>query len=254
MAAGILDPAEITKAAEAYFGVEPAKRNLKVIHANLDPAVLRFEALDDDEQAEFKDAVDQFTRAYAFLAQVMPFTDADLEMLYVYVKALRTLLRDAASGGLDLGDDLILTHLRLMAHGAEDIELEAGEIQPGSAIPGGGHGGAVEPKRESLEEIIAAINERFGTDLDERDKLEVEKVEITLRADDELRTFAQANPLESFALEFGPKFKSAILDTEAHTERLYHLLLTNPELARMIESEVMRTTYEALRDEPEGGG
>lgn len=248
MAAGILEPTEINKAAEAYFGVEPAKRNLKVIHANLDPAVLRFEALEDDLQAEFKDAVDQFTRAYAFLAQVMPFTDADLEMLYVYVKALRTLLRDAASGGLDLGDDLILTHLRLMAHGAEGIALEAGEIEPGSTLPGSGHGGAGEPKRESLEEIIAAINERFGTDLDERDKLEVEKVEITLRADGELRTFAQANPMESFALEFGPKFKSAILDTEAHTDRLYHLLLTNPELAKMIESEVMRTTYEALRE------
>ncbi len=148
MAAAILDPTEITKAAEAYFGVEPAKRNLKVIHANLDPAVMRFEALDDDMQAEFKDAVDQFTRAYAFLAQVMPFTDADLEMLYVYVKALRTLLRDAANGGLDLGDDLILTHLRLTAHGAEDIELDADEIERGSALPGGGHGRRQTPRAE----------------------------------------------------------------------------------------------------------
>lgn len=253
MAAGILDPTEITKAAEAYFGVEPAKRSLKVIHANLDPAVLRFEALDDDEQAEFKDAVDQFTRAYAFLAQVMPFTDADLEMLYVYVKALRTLLRDAASGGLDLGDDLILTHLRLLAQGSDSIALEAGEIEAGSALPGGGHGGTGEAQRESLAEIIAAINKRFGTDLDDRDRLEVEKVELTLRADDELRTFAQANPMESFALEFGPRFKSAILDTEAHTERLYHLLLTNPELAKMIEAELMRSTYEALRSKPNEG-
>src|SRR5690606_22053441 len=56
LAVGILDPVEIAKAAEAYFGVEPAKRSLKVIHANLDPAVLRFEALADDDQGEFKDA------------------------------------------------------------------------------------------------------------------------------------------------------------------------------------------------------
>ena len=45
MSAGILDPSEIAKAAEAYFGVDPYKRGLKVIHANLDPAVLRFNAL-----------------------------------------------------------------------------------------------------------------------------------------------------------------------------------------------------------------
>lgn len=200
-------------------------------------------------QGELKDAIDQFTRAYAFLAQVMPFTDAALEQLYVYVKALRAVLRDAATGGLDLGDDLVLTHLRLLRHDATDIELEAGQVEPGDALPGGGHGGSAEPKRNSLADIIAAINERFGTDLDERDRLEVEKVELTLRGDEQLRTFAQANSLESFALEFSPRFMHAILDTEAHTERLYELLLTNPDLARMIEAEVMRTTYRSMRGE-----
>lgn len=252
MAAGILDTTDIAKAAEAYFGVSPEKRNLKVIHANLDPAVLRFQGLDAEVQGEFKDAVDQFTRAYAFLAQVMPFTDAGLEQLYVYVKALRTLLRDAATGGLDLGDDLVLTHLRLIDHEAAGIDLEPGQIEPGTALPGEGHGGSAEPKKDSLAEIIAAINERFGTDLDERDRLEVEKVELTLQADEELRTFANANSLESFALEFGPRFKNAILDTEAHTDRLYDLLLTNPDLAKMIESEVMRTTYQAMRRGADG--
>jgi hypothetical protein len=39
MSAGILDPTDITNAAEAYFGVDPEKRSLEVIHANLDPAV-----------------------------------------------------------------------------------------------------------------------------------------------------------------------------------------------------------------------
>ncbi|HEX4901819.1 MAG TPA: type I restriction endonuclease, partial [Acidimicrobiales bacterium] len=47
-AVGILDPIEIAKAAEAYFGVSPEKRSLKVIHASLDPAVLRFRDLDPD--------------------------------------------------------------------------------------------------------------------------------------------------------------------------------------------------------------
>jgi hypothetical protein len=37
-------------------------------------------------------------------------------------------------------------------------------------------------------------------------------------------------------------------DTETHTQSLYDLLLTNPELAKVIEAEVMRTTYRAMRD------
>jgi type I restriction enzyme R subunit len=139
----------------------------------------------------------------------------------------------------------------LIRHDAADIGLDSGEVEPGTALPGGGHGGGSEPKRDSLDEIIAAINERWGTDLDERDRLEVEKVEVTLQSDEELRTFANANTLDNFALEFSPKFKSAILDTESHTQRLYELLLTNPELAKMIEAEVMRSTYDLMRGTPD---
>ncbi|MBA3652576.1 MAG: type I restriction endonuclease subunit R [Actinobacteria bacterium] len=251
MGAGIFDPIEITKAAEAYFGVDPAKRSLKVIHANLDPAVVRFGELAEDAQDALKDGVDQFTRAYAFLSQVMPFTDPELEKLYVYVKALRTLLRDAATGGLDLGDDLVLTHLRLKGHGSEDLKLAPGEIEASKVFIGEGLGGRHEAMKASLAELIAEINDRFGTDLDERDRLEAEKVQITLSANEELKTYAKANPIDNFALEFSAKFKSAILDTEAHTERLYNLLLTNPELAAMIEHEVMKATYHSMRDEGE---
>ena len=79
--------------------------------------------------------------------------------------------------------------------------------------------------------------------------MRAEKVQVTLSADGELKTFAKANPIDTFALEFSAKFKSAILDTEAHTQRLYNLLLTNPELAAMIESEVMKATYHSMRNE-----
>lgn len=236
----------------AYFGVDPDKRSLKVIHANLDPAVLRFNSLVVEQQDGFKDSVDQFTRAYAFLSQVMPFTDPELEKLYVYVKALRTLLRDAATGGLDLGDDLVLTHLRLQRHDPTDLELIPDEVEASKVFIGDGTGSGQDPKRESLAELIAAINERFGTELDERDQLEAEKVQVTLEADPELKTFANANPIDNFALEFSAKFKSAILDTEAHTQRLYDLLLTNPELAAMIEAEVMRATYHSMRADGRG--
>ncbi len=255
MAAGILDPAEITKAAEAYFGVEPAKRNLKVIHANLDPAVLRFQELDADVQGEFKDAVDQFTRAYAFLAQVMPFTDAgDRE-------ALR--LREGAPVPPPrCGDRRPRPRRRPgahpppphSAHGAADIELEPGEIEPGTALPGGGHGGAGHPRRRrtaSLRSSPPSTSASAPTSTNATGSRS-RRCRSPSSADEELRTFANANSMENFALEFSPKFKSAILDTEEHTQRLYHLLVTNPELAAMIEAEVMKATYHSMRGV--GGG
>ncbi len=252
MAVGIIDGAEVTAASDAFFGLDPDKRSLKVIYANVDPAVDRFGDLDDDEQAEFRDALDRFIRAYAFLSQVMAFTDAELERLYVYGKALAACLPAQTAGGLEIGSDVLLTHLRLVAHGAEDIELTPGEIEPGKPFPGeGGAAGSRDPLLDRLEAVIAQINETFGAELDDRDRLEAEKLRLTLLDDDELRTFARANSEENYALEFHDRFKTAILDQEERNRRLYELLLTKPELAALIETELMRETYRELREEDE---
>jgi type I restriction enzyme R subunit len=248
LAMGILDPAEVAAAAEAYFGIDPAKRSLKLIHANLDPAVVRFDALDEGQQIEFKNAVDQFVRAYALLSQVMPFTDPDLEQLYVYVKALRSLLRDPASGGLDLGEDIVLTHLRLEEGKKADIALEPGGVVPSKVFTGEGGGGSQpEVILDRLSAVIETINERYGADLDQRDRLEVEKIKMTLMESQELKTFARANSEENYALEFGPRFKNAVLDQEERNRQLYELLMSKPELAKLLEDELMHETYVRLR-------
>ena len=118
LALGILKEEEIKAASDAYFAVDPAKRLLKAIYSNIDPVLVRFAELSDDEQAEFRDALDQFIRAYSFLSQVMPFTDEDLERLYVYGKALAACLPSQATGSLDIGKDVVLTHLRIESQGA----------------------------------------------------------------------------------------------------------------------------------------
>ncbi len=245
---GILDTAEITAASDAFFGIDPEKRSLKAIYANVDPAVDRFKELDEEIQAEFRDALDRFIRAYSFLSQVMPFTDPDLERLYVYVKALKACLPNQVDGGLDLGKDIVLTHLRLVDMGPTDVELSEGEVEPGKPFPGEGHAGGVqEALLDSLSAVLEEINERFGADLDERDRLEVEKIKMALLDREDLRTFAEANTEENYALEFGPVFKGAVLDQEERNRRLYELLLSKPELAALLEREMMRETYNQLR-------
>jgi type I restriction enzyme R subunit len=257
MEVGILEEAEITAAAAAFFGFDPAKRSLKAIYANVDPAVERFVSLPEDAQAELRDSLDRFIRAYAFLSQVMPWTDAGLERLYVYGKALEACLPSDVSGGLDLGSDLVLTHLRLEEIGTAEIELEAGKVESGKPFPGEGHAGTKQPELlESLKIVLEEVNERFGAGLDDRDRLEFEKIKMTLLERQDLKAYAAVNTEENYALEFGPVFKWAVLDQEEHNRRLYELLLSKPELAALIEREIMRETYRELRTEaedPHGG-
>jgi type I restriction enzyme R subunit len=246
-AIGILVDAEIQAASDAYFAVDPGKRNLKAIYANIDPAVVRYTELTDDEQVEFGDALDQFIRVYAFLGQVMPYTDESLEQLYVYGKALLACLPSQASGGLDIGKDVILTHLRIESSEAAEIELQAGQVETSQVYTGEGRGGAWEDPKESLAVVIQEMNDRYGLDLDDRDRLEGEKLKLTLLDDAELGLMARENPMEHYALEFANKWKLAILDQEERNQRLYNLLLSKPELAKMFEKAIMEETYKEFQ-------
>lgn len=247
LAIGILDDAEVQAASAAYFAVEPGKRSLKTIYANIDPAVLRYTGLTDDDKVEFRNALDQFIRVYAFLSQVMPYTDESLEKLYVYGKALTACLPSQVSGGLDIGKDVVLTHLRIESNEAAELGLEAGQVEVSKVFTGEGRGGMWEDPKESLAVVIEEMNERYGLDLDDRDRLEGEKLKLALLDDSELGVMARENTMEHYALEFASKWKLAILDQEERNQRLYNLLLSKPELARMFEKVIMEETYKEFR-------
>jgi type I restriction enzyme R subunit len=83
------------------------------LHAALNPAKDRFKVLDADEQEEFRDALHRFINSYRFLAQVVTFTDVNLERDYLYCKALDAVLPGQESERLDLGSEVKLTHLRV---------------------------------------------------------------------------------------------------------------------------------------------
>lgn len=58
----------------------------KQLNGILDQAVERFKGLSDDEKDEFKSKLVGFRNLYAFLAQVIPYKDSDLEKLYTYTR------------------------------------------------------------------------------------------------------------------------------------------------------------------------
>ena len=58
----------------------------------LDPALARFEALDNDTQNEFRDLLGRFVSLYGFVAQIVNFTDEKLERDYIYCRALQARL------------------------------------------------------------------------------------------------------------------------------------------------------------------
>ena len=87
------------------------------MNAALDPAVSRFTVLqrDDEEKAGlWRGKVQAFRNLYAFLSQVIPYQDSDLERLYVFLRHLATKLPRRRGGPTyQLDDDVRLEYYRL---------------------------------------------------------------------------------------------------------------------------------------------
>ena len=82
---------EVDGFAQVFF---PGKAKQQQLRNYLDPAVSRFEEATVDEQDDFRSELMGYIRLYAFLSQIIPFEDVELEKLYAYAAAFA----EAAAG------------------------------------------------------------------------------------------------------------------------------------------------------------
>ena len=180
----------------------------------------------DPEAAEdFRDALGQFCRLYAFLAQVMPFTDDDLEKLYLYGRLLERRLPARQEGAVDLGEQVELTHLRITHTGTHDVSLDPTGDQEISGVTGGGEGKLNEHKTAALSSIVDTLNDRFGTSFTAADELHFEQSVAAAMEDLTIREQALANNEENFGYGFDPQFEGIVVDRHELNDALVQRFL-----------------------------
>jgi type I restriction enzyme R subunit len=229
---GVLDPTEI----EAVAALIVSNRSLgdhARVSAALQPAVDRFRALSDDDAGEFRDRLTRFTRVYAFLAQVVSFTDSKLERDYLFSKALlASLPTDAGDGGsIDVSAEVELTHLRLdkISEGSIAIDTDADDV---TTFFGGGR--RFDPDDEPLSRIIEQINERFGTTFAPEDRLFYDAVAEKLAGREDMQQAAAANSPENFKLLLQKEFLGGVIDQLATSEDLAVRYIDDADLQQLV--------------------
>ena len=124
------------------------------------------------EEAElWRGKLDAFLNLYAFLSQIIPYQDSDLEKAYTYLRYLAAKLpRRAGRADYAFDDDVRLKYYRLQKISEGSIDLNEGEAQ---ALDGPSETGTglVREERVKLSQLIVLINERFGTEFTYADQL-----------------------------------------------------------------------------------
>lgn len=246
--AGVIDSAEQAAAVNALL--TGGSHNQKHVYANVGPAVTRFAVLDEDDQTTFRDALNHFVRAYSFLAQVMPWTDSDLESLYLYGRALLPQLPKAPDDPLpQISDSLLLTHLRTEVRGeAENMSLSSGSTEPGVALPGGGTGKTYQSPLERLSQLIADMNQRFGLNLTDVDLVWFEQQKLVIETDEHMRVVALNNDRDQFRVVLDKFAEDAIIERHEANGMLFDAFFAKPDFRQMF-MEYLAGSYDQIRAE-----
>ena len=245
----VIRPEEVKAAMPALLGAVASedKRSAEA-YAALGPTKGRFERLGDEDRVEFRDALNRFVRTYSFVSQIAAFTDPELERDYAFCRALSLYLRDTGTvERLDLGTEVELTHLRHQMTFTGSLSLAAGEGEVRSFF-GEGKGKQQELEMEHLSSIVEVLNDRFGTDLTDVDKLLLDQFEESWIADSELSDQAQNNTIDNFRLVFDRKFLQTIVTRADANDEIYKRILDDEDFRGALAEFYLRKVYDRLRE------
>ncbi|MFX4273637.1 type I restriction endonuclease subunit R [Propionibacteriaceae bacterium Y1685] len=244
MAAGVLSVDEMDAATTALLSDDPAQQS--VIYTNIGSATGRYVSLDEDAQEDFRGKLQAFCRAYAFVAQVMPWADATLERLFLFGKLLFADLPASPEDPMpQVSKSVQLTHLRLAVTSEGAIALEA-TGEPGQALPGEGKGASAEPVMDKLSALVAVMNEKYGADLGEADKIWVDQQWTVVMGDEDMQAVATNNDRSQYQLALADKIKDLLLDRHEKNSTLFEQFFANPEFQSML-LHYLGGTYDEFR-------
>lgn len=215
-----------------------------LLKANTDPAVERWRDLDDGDKEQFKADGSNFVKTYAFLGLIVPFKDPELEELYYFSKFLvRRLVLKKSNEDIDL-DGVLLTHLRVeMTAQEKDISLISGLESPlVAAVPGANAKQQQDPKG-LLSELIDVMNDKFGVNLTDADRIWFEQQELHLASNGEIRDVARENDYDNFEMFLRPRIADQVIERNDANMTLFNAFFDKPEFAELMIQALAKNLY-----------
>ena len=239
---------EVDAFAKIFYSThtQPGAKVHAMLEAELQPAFDRFCELEEDAQTEFRDKLAAFVRLYAFLSQIIPYGDSALERLSSYGRALLphlNLLRTREP--IFIGEDVELEYYRLqrMSSGAIILkEEEAAYVTSPSEVGTGNP----EEEKAPLSEIIENLNDRFGTNLTDEDRLFFDQIRERAIRDEDIRRTAAANSLDKFSLGIREQIANLMIERMSENDAIVTQYMNDPDFQSVVFSVLSQSIYEAV--------
>ncbi|MDX9929423.1 MAG: type I restriction endonuclease [Bacteroidales bacterium] len=242
--AGVYYHSEVDGFSKVFYNVSSTFKDQGKLYAFIDPAVDRFKGIpDEDARDEFKKSMTAFVHLYSFLSQIMPFQDVELEKLYSYGRfLLNKLPKSDYTERLKLDNEVALEYYRLQKIAEGDLLLKTqgeGTVDPPTDA------GIPKPKdlKEKLSSIISLLNNKYGTEFTDADRLYFDQLEQALIENDELKVRAQSNPIENFKYAFEEIFIQILIDRMKDNEDIFERIMTDTDFKEDVKGWLTKRVY-----------
>ena len=246
----IFTPADVTAFAEVWYRGrrDHSATDHRVMNAVLDSVVQRFKAREEEEREKFRGQLKAYRNLYAFLSQIIPYQDTDLERLYAFARNLLAKLPPPGDGQVFvLDDEVALRFFRLQQLSEGTIDLSEGDADP---LKGPTDVGTARTKdeREALSSLIERLNERFGTAFTEADQLFFDQIRASAENDESIAEAARANSFADFAAYLDGKLNDLFIMRMEGNDEIFSRVMTDTEFRSVAHAHLAREIFGRVRD------
>ena len=240
----VYQTSEVEKFADIFYSKdEQAAGDLGKLQGQLRPAVDRFMALTVEKQDVFKSTLATFNRVYSYITQVCRLFDKDIHKFSVFSKFLYTMLPKGGTTKVVIDDKILLEYYKLEKDFEGSIELEGAE---GGFVPISGEAGHKEKTKDPLTAIIDRINERFGTNFTEMDKVLVQ-MENDYAKQEKWQNYARNNDRSTFMLLFSKDFPTMAAERYEQNDEFFKKLFADSDMMKQVMDTIGSVLYERLK-------
>ena len=246
----IFTPADVTAFAKVWYRT---KRNHsatdhRMMNSILDAVVQRFLDRQEDEREKFRGQLTAYRNLYAFLSQIIPYQDSDLEQLYAFVRNLLRKLPPPGDGqAFVLDNEVALRFFRLQQMTEGSIELSEGEADPLKGPTDVGTAG-VKFEEVTLSSLVDRLNERFGTDFTDADQLFFDQIRASAENNESIAEVALANNFANFSSFLDRTLDDLFIARMEGNEEIFSRVMTDTEFRSIAHGHLAHEIYSRVRE------
>jgi len=233
----IFDQSDVDTFVKAWKKGESQPR----LHNILNPVVNEFRQKNKKDQVEFKKTLKRYQSIYSFLSQLIPFSDVNLEKIFIFSRFLYRKLPTINNPlPFSVLQDVDIDSYKIVKKGKKEIGIVAdGELQPISS----GVGGYTPDINAKLSKIIKDLNDAFGTNFTDDDRVFLGRVKDNLLGNRELINKMEHNSKENVKAIFDKYFNQELHKLLSSNIAFYKRVVDNEKLQKSLKIALFDLLY-----------